>query len=317
MRPPQSSRPIRCRRVAVAFTLVELLVVIGIIALLISILLPALGKARENANQVKCQAQVRQILQGMLLHANDHHGYMPPAGLMWNGVPGGNPTNNMPNDMNDPKRQRYEYFGTTSPILASIGASVGKYLGQDVDFTSLATVEDSMSKGLIRKIFVCPSDKIGGHHGSTVNGGGAQWSSYAFNEAPLGWADPGGPGSVNFYRLRAHVSSWPHQAALMLLADAFPRDSGGAVADNPADWMLFNAGQYDATMGDWYRQTINKGTDKYGNPTKSAADTLLIDKYRHRGRIMVGFADGHCENRFLDESLDGVSISVGFQDARP
>jgi prepilin-type processing-associated H-X9-DG protein len=310
--------PTRRGPVTGAFTLVELLVVIGIIALLISILLPALSKARENANQVKCQAQVRQIVQGMQLHANDHKGYMPPAGLMWNGVPGGNPTNNTPNDMGDPKRSRYEYFGNNGNYqLVSIGAAVGKYLGQDVDFTSVTTVEDAMSKGLIRKIFVCPSDKTGGHHGSTVNGGGAQWSSYAFNEAPLGWADPGGPGSLNFYRLHAHVTSFPHPSQLMLLADALPRDSGGASADNPADWMLFNAGNYDATMGDWYRQVIGKGADKNGVPTKSAADTLLVDKYRHRGRIMIGFADGHCENRFLDESLDGVSVSVGFQDARP
>ena len=64
------------------FTLVELLVVIGIIALLISILLPVLGKARENANQVKCMAQQRQIVQAMILHANEHKGYMPLAGLI-------------------------------------------------------------------------------------------------------------------------------------------------------------------------------------------------------------------------------------------
>src|SRR5947208_5217155 len=72
------NRPINAPK---AFTLVELLVVIGIIAILVSILLPTLSRVRRQANTLQCSSNMRQVATALIMYIQDNKGKHPPAGI--------------------------------------------------------------------------------------------------------------------------------------------------------------------------------------------------------------------------------------------
>src|SRR4051812_20755016 len=68
------------------FTLVELLVVIGIIAVLIGILLPALNRARESSRRVKCLSNIRQISMAFFMYTGENKGWFPSVAVFGGGL---------------------------------------------------------------------------------------------------------------------------------------------------------------------------------------------------------------------------------------
>lgn len=70
-------------RAAAGFTLVELLVVIGIIAVLIAMLLPALSEANRQAKTVQCASNMRQLGMALLMYTDQNSGYLFPTNMGW------------------------------------------------------------------------------------------------------------------------------------------------------------------------------------------------------------------------------------------
>jgi prepilin-type N-terminal cleavage/methylation domain-containing protein/prepilin-type processing-associated H-X9-DG protein len=75
---------------AKAFTLIELLVVIAIIALLLSIIMPALGLAKEHAKKITCSANLRSLSMAALLYGEEHDGWAPASSNVWQDPSAGN-----------------------------------------------------------------------------------------------------------------------------------------------------------------------------------------------------------------------------------
>ncbi len=112
-----------------AFTLVELLVVVGIIAVLIGLLLPALSVAREHANRTACLSNLHQLGVALTLYANANHGRLP------NGNPAGDTSGEDENlllvDFNDEYLKQPKVFRCPSSKLAVPTAITTSDVGEE------------------------------------------------------------------------------------------------------------------------------------------------------------------------------------------
>jgi prepilin-type N-terminal cleavage/methylation domain-containing protein/prepilin-type processing-associated H-X9-DG protein len=134
------------------FTLVELLVVIGIIALLISILLPSLNRAREQANRIKCASNLKQIGLSIQIYANENKGAFPRT--YFDAV--ASPTLSTDNNGSDADGSFPPIAG--APISNNTAASLFLIL-KTGDITS--------------EVFICPSSQgERGYQGVDINGTG-------------------------------------------------------------------------------------------------------------------------------------------------
>ena len=312
-----------------AFTLVELLVVIGIIALLISILLPALQRARDAANGVACLANLRTLGQAMQIYVAENAGFIPgsantssrhfyPSGTLQNSSP-------------------LQYTTSTVPFPGPI--SVSDWCGPlarvlKVPIPETGVVKDRYDAYRKTKYFLCPSNDgvLTSAFGSdpNTNAGAGQMLGYSTSLTFL--LTPGAPASgvTTHTRISSGAGWWalpsgyvPKITKVGKPAEKIYMADGGKFASStiPANYNLAlaptpNGSADSGPYSDFGPFTIHtRSYDRTKILTGAGSVDGRVYAYRHgkkqsllpvgsNYRLNVVFYDGHGESLTETQAID-------------
>jgi prepilin-type N-terminal cleavage/methylation domain-containing protein/prepilin-type processing-associated H-X9-DG protein len=261
-----------------AFTLVELLVVIAVIALLLAILLPSLNKARELANRIVCGQHLKTLTQASNAYSNTFDGFYVP--LSFHAI-GPNPTNASDNSVSV---TGWHYRWMFNRALINY-----------IQKKSFGASDNSVYQGnyALPKEFLCPSDKIS--KDPSNKGTGGVLLSYAYNGQEWGWAKISNAAndSRSYCGFRSDLLKAPGDKMQF--------------TDSVDWWCTWKGADYRAP-----------GWDELGQvPLQEYKDLSAVHGpviYRHSEGANVGFYDGHVEHMkkteiFVKEDFDSPSPS--------
>ena len=274
------------RRFGKGFTLIELLVVISIIALLIAILLPALARAKELANRAVCSANVRSLVQSMVIYAQSNKSVFPCT-------PG--------NTSNQYTNQPSGVQGVNSvPKLSS--SSTMQYYYMPTDTGSSAAACPLMCMWLLvlngqmtPKSFICPSDPY-------ATGPSLQYGSSSTTGSATAY--------LNFGYLSTSQKNQSYTGQGESYSIAFPWNASG----QPAAWWTSKDGSDVAVASDLAPMTAGaSGTLNRIDNTLPSANTYgnyIFNSGNHNGDGQnVGFGDGHVVwevNPYVGQNSDNI-----------
>jgi len=285
-----------------AFSLLEVLVVIALIAILISVLIPTFSRIRRQADLTVCASNLRQIGAAIHARAAERGGYAPLAGtiIVPASVQGGAMLSAA---LGDAGRTRYDYVphdgGTTGEVIASLHVALARHLGVGTAIHSAYIPPPELISRW--EVFTCPAAAPRYPMSSTftiqIEGSYALNvmqqvpMDFALNDAVFGY----GPG-----RLSGKLSKIGKPSATLLLADAAPLPVFEHIGSSvPLFWSPATMASRPLTLYDAFAEN--------GRVTSAQK---LFDPQRHRKRANVLYADGHVGATSLDPSgLSSVIVA--------